>query len=47
MKRTSSDERDAGFRQGMLTQPAWPRDSASHEKRQGSGRPGAVLPGEK
>ena len=47
MKRTSSDERDYGFGQVMLTRPAWPRGTASHAKCQGSGRPGAVLPGEK
>ena len=47
MKRTFYDERDAGLSQVMLTQPAWKRGSASHEKRQGSGRPGAVLPSEK
>jgi hypothetical protein len=46
MKRTSYDERDAGLGQVMLTLPDWPRGSASHAKRQGSGRPVAVLPSE-
>ena len=47
MKQTSYDERDYGSSQVMLTRLARPRGAASHAKRQGSGRLGAVLPDEK
>jgi hypothetical protein len=47
MKRISYDERDAGLRQVMRTQPAWPRGAGFQAIRQGSGRTVAVLSSEK